>query len=278
VAETADEDLLQAVRAGDAAALETLLVQYQPRIYRFSLKMRRHPEDARDVVQDTLLAVARGVRAFKGASSLSTWLYTIARRVCIKHRRRSKYAPPVELSLDTEASDEAAARAAPGPGLDEVMESRRLEAAVEHAIASLAPSYREVLVLRDVEGLTASEVVEVTGLGVEAVKSRLHRARADLRRRLAPALGAPPVAAAVGEPCPDIVRLFSRHLEEEIGADVCAEMERHLAACPRCRTACDSLKRSLSLRQALPAPAVPRDVQEAVRAGIRRVLSGEDGR
>jgi RNA polymerase sigma-70 factor (ECF subfamily) len=275
VDEVADRDLLEAVRAGDAEALETLLVRYQPRIYRFSMKMCRHPEDARDVVQDTLLAVARGVRSFKGASSLSTWLYTIARSFCIKHRRRSKFAPPAELSLETDVAEEALGQAAPGPGLDEVMESRRIETAVERAIAGLAPTYREVLVLRDVEGLTAGEVAEVTGLSVDAVKSRLHRARSDLRRRLAPALGAAPPAAPGTEPCPDIVRLFSRHLEGEIGADVCAEMERHLAACPRCRTACDSLKRTLSLCQAMPVPAVPRDVQEAVRASIRSVLSGQ---
>jgi RNA polymerase sigma-70 factor (ECF subfamily) len=272
VAERSDTELLSAARAGDADALEALLARQQSRIYRFSMKMCRHPEDARDVLQETLLAAARGLRAFRGQSSLSTWMYTIARSFCIKQRRHSRFAPARELSLETDAAEAADAQPAPGPSPDEAYESRRLQAKVERAIAAQDPRYREVLVLRDVEGLTAPEVAEVMGLGVEAVKSRLHRARAQLRERLAPALGLPaPIAA--GPACPDIIGLFSRHLEGEIRSDACAEMERHLAGCPRCRTACDSLKRTLSLCQAAPAPEVPESVQEAVRAGIRELLA-----
>jgi RNA polymerase sigma-70 factor (ECF subfamily) len=74
-----DQQLLERARAGDRAALETLLERHQPQVYRFGLKMCRDPEDAKDVLQDTLLAMARGVRDFRGASSISTWLYTVAR-------------------------------------------------------------------------------------------------------------------------------------------------------------------------------------------------------
>jgi RNA polymerase sigma-70 factor (ECF subfamily) len=122
-----------------------------------------------------------------------------------------------------------------------------------------------------VEGLSAVEVAEVTGLGVEAVKSRLHRARLQVRERLAPLLGRIPVP---GSACPDVLSLFSRHLEDQIDPGTCAEMERHLAACPRCRRACDSLKHVLSLCRRSVVPEVPSDLQESVRAGIRAFLAG----
>ncbi len=184
------------------------------------MKMCRDPEDAKDVLQDTLLAMARGVRDFRGASSLSTWLYTIARSFCIKKRRRSKFAPEEERSLDTDLAAEARHWSPPrATAPDEALAGRQVERALEQAIAALEPMYREVLLLRDVEGLTAPEVAEVVGASVQAVKSRLHRARLSVRERVAPLLGveAPPPAP---ERCPDVLMMFSRHLEDEISADV----------------------------------------------------------
>ncbi len=96
-----DDELLAAARRGDAAALETLLVRYQPHLYRFGLRMCGNVEDAGDVAQESLISMARSVRDFRGDSSVSSWLYTIARRFCIKKRRRSKFAPTREESLDT---------------------------------------------------------------------------------------------------------------------------------------------------------------------------------
>jgi RNA polymerase sigma-70 factor (ECF subfamily) len=168
--EATDQHLLEAARSGDRRALDVLLTRHQPRVYRFGLKMCRDPEDAKDILQETLLAVARGVKDFRGASSVSTWLYTIARSFCIKKRRRSKFAPEAEESLDAVGPGEEA-RQLPDPTRppDESLAGRQVEVALESAIGSLDPMYREVLVLRDVEGLTAPEVAEVMGLSVEAV-------------------------------------------------------------------------------------------------------------
>src|SRR3990170_884979 len=94
-----DEDLLAGARRGDAEALEALILRYQSRVYRFGVKMCRNPEDAGDVAQDTLLAMARSVRDFRGDASISTWLYTVARNFCIKKRRRRKFEPAREESL-----------------------------------------------------------------------------------------------------------------------------------------------------------------------------------
>lgn len=268
-----DADLLTAARAGDAVALEKLLERHQAQVYRFGLKMCRDPEDARDVLQETLLTMARGVRDFRGASSISTWLFTIARSFCIKKRRRGKFAPE-ERSLDTEVSPEAARLADPARGADEELAGKQIENAIEQAIFALDPMYREVLVLRDVEGLTANEVAEVLGISTQAVKSRLHRARLSVRERVAPLLGIPSEAASTKETCPDVLTLFSRYLEGEISAEVCAEMERHLEGCSRCRGACDSLKHTLALcRSPSSSAPIPDSVQASVKAAIRGLFT-----
>jgi RNA polymerase sigma-70 factor (ECF subfamily) len=234
------------------------------------MKMCRDPEDAKDVLQDTLLSVARNVHDFRGGSSISTWLYTIARSYCVKKRRKSKFAPrdaPASLEGD------AARVADPTAAADEALASKQVERALEDAIASLEPMYREVLLLRDVEGLTAPEVARVTGASLQAVKSRLHRARLAVRARVAPLLASPPDLPAAPGTCPDVLALFSSHLEGQVSAEVCAEMERHIEACPRCKGACDSLKRTLSLcRTSAPAAPIPAAVQASVRLALKRFL------
>ncbi|MBX3229213.1 MAG: sigma-70 family RNA polymerase sigma factor [Labilithrix sp.] len=267
-----DAELLAAARGGDKAALSTLLERYQAQVYRFGMKMCRDPEDAQDVLQETLLAMARGVRDFRGASSLSTWLYTVARSFCIKKRRRSKFAPN-ETSLDAADASEVEAQGDPGRAPDEVLAGKEVEQALEHAIRALEPMYREVLILRDVEGLTAPEVAEVLGISAQAVKSRLHRARVAVRDGVAPVLGIPGDAPAAAGACPDVLTLFSKHLEDEISAEVCHAMERHLEGCVRCRDACDSLKQTLALcRTTGPKTEVPTSVQSAVKRALKDFL------
>jgi RNA polymerase sigma-70 factor (ECF subfamily) len=266
-----EQALVEAARAGDREALDALLSKYQTHIYRFGMKMCGDPEDAKDILQETLLAVVRNLRDFRGGSAVSTWLYTIARSFCIKKRRRSKFAPEHEESLDAEGDREARAIPDGARAPDEEIAGRQVEKVLESAIGELDPMYREVLVLRDVEGLSAPEVSEVLGISVEAVKSRLHRARVAVRARVAPVLG-------VGEEspspsCPDVVGLLSRHMEGEISSDLCAEMERHLTECPRCRAACDSLRSTLALCKAAPAPRVPSAVQESVRRAIQAFVT-----
>ena len=181
---SADARLLAAARAGDRHALDVLLQRNQSRVFRFGMKMCRDPEDAKDVLQDTLLAMARGVRQFRGASSLSAWLFTVARSLCIKKRRRSKFAPQREHSLDGQATPQAKELPAPARDPDEALAGKQLEQSLDLAIQALEPKYREALLLRDVEGLSAPEVAEVLGVSVQAVKSRLHRARLAVRERL----------------------------------------------------------------------------------------------
>lgn len=260
-----DAELLGAARGGDPEALSRLLERHQARIYRYGMKMCRHPEDAQDVLQETLLALARGVGGFRGDGALSTWLYTVARNFCIKKRRQSQFAPQL-TSLEALTGD-GSLPPDPAWGPDDQLAAKQVEAAID----TLEPPLREVLILRDVEGLTAPEVAEVLSISAQAVKSRLHRARAAVRAQVAPL---PDVAPAQAEaPCPDITTLFSQHLEDEISADVCAEMERHLARCPRCRSTCDSLARTLKLcRSSAPLAEVPASVQRAVKTALQDYL------
>ena len=265
--ETSEAELLVAARGGDQAALEALLARHAGRVLRFTGKMCRDPEDAKDVAQETLIAAARSLPEFRGGSSVSTWLYTVARSFCIKKRRRSKFAPADVISLDDAVDLQRIAADAPAP--EEVASARELGDAVSRALAKLEPTAREVVVLRDVEGLSAPEVAEVLGIGVEAVKSRLHRARVALRAILEPHVRAAELGAATG--CPDVVAMFSRHLEDEITGADCAAMERHVAGCPSCSAACDSLRRTLALCRAVPTGDVPPDVQAMVREALRQL-------
>ena len=96
-----------------------------------------------------------------------------------------------------------------------------------------------------------------------------------MRAQIAPLLGIPIALAAAPGTCPDVLSLFSSHLEGQVSAEVCAEMERHLEACSRCKGACDSLKRTLSLCQAsAPAAPIPAAVQASVKVALRNFLAG----
>lgn len=268
-----DDELLAAAREGDAAALEALLVRYQPHVYRFGLRMCGNSEDAGDVAQESLISMARAVRDFRGDSSVSTWLYTIARRFCIRKRRRSKFAPAREESLDAPGAAAAQHLADPAPSPEQTATNRELAAALARAIDALDPAPREVLVLRDVEGLSAAEVATVLGISVDAVKSRLHRARVAVRQELALALGRPAIEPPRAAMCPDVLTLFSQHLEGDIDPAVCATMEAHLAQCNHCRAACASLKRTLAICRQLPTPDVPASLAASVKAAIHAFLN-----
>ncbi len=264
-----DEALVARAKAGDREATEALLGRYQPHLMRFGLRMCGRREDAEDVVQDSMMAAVRSLPEFREDAAVSTWLYAIARSFCIKKRRRSKYAPAHEASFDDEAqAGSLRSLAADEASPEELASSLELDAAVQAAISSIEPGQREVLVLRDVEGLSAQQVSEITGLAVGAVKSKLHRARASLRRALEPVLGE--LDAQVSSPdCPDMEQLFSRSLEGEVDADLCRRMQAHVDACPRCKQACTTLSTVLKTCQASPLPEVPPAVKASVRRAVR---------
>lgn len=159
--------------------------------------------------------------------------------------------------------------AAPSEQLPEASLGRQqLQAALDVAIRRLEPGQREVLVLRDVEGLSAPEVAQVLGVSVEAVKSRLHRARKALREDLAPWFE----QSTPGPSCPDVVDSLSRHQEGDVTSDVCRTMEAHVDSCPACAKRCHSLRSVLAACSLSPAPELPPALKQSVAEQIRRSL------
>lgn len=174
---------------GDGAvAFDRLYRDHVDRIYRFAQRLCGQVEDAQDLVQDTFLNAYRGLERFRGDAQVSTWLYRIATRACLRLRRKRKGEPDRELSLDEfiPTSEGEFRLQIPTDGMtpEEALENKELKRALHQAIQKLPNKYRVVLVLRDMEGLTAKEVGSIMGLNERAVKSRLHRARLFVRREL----------------------------------------------------------------------------------------------
>ena len=175
---------------------DQLYQQYVDQVYRYAHRLCGEVEAAKDLVQDTFLNAYRGLKQFRGDAQVSTWLYTIASRACLRMRRRRKGEPAQSLSLESfvPATDGELRLQIPVDGLspEEALANKQLRRALDQAIAKLPQGYRMVLVLRDMEGLSAKEVGGIMGIGERAVKSRLHRARLFVRRELsAKGLGRP---------------------------------------------------------------------------------------
>lgn len=170
------------------AAFDRLYRDHVDRMYRFAQRLCGSPEDAKDLVQETFLSAYRSLKDFRGESSVSTWLYTIAAHACQRMRRKRKGEPERELSLDAliPTSDGDMPLQVPGNDLSpqERLEYKELRRSLFAAVHQLPKKYRMVLVLRDMEGLSAREVGAVMGLTERAVKSRLHRARLFVRHEL----------------------------------------------------------------------------------------------
>jgi RNA polymerase sigma-70 factor (ECF subfamily) len=167
---------------------DQLYRQHVDRVFRFAQRLCGQSEDAQDLVQDTFLNAFRGLDQFRGEAKLSTWLYTIAARACIHMRRKRKGEPERELSLDEfiPSSEGEFRLQVPTEGFtpEEALENKQLRRALQQAVLKLPKKYRVVLVLRDMEGLSAKEVGTIVGLNERAVKSRLHRARLFVRKEL----------------------------------------------------------------------------------------------
>ncbi|MBT8342771.1 MAG: sigma-70 family RNA polymerase sigma factor [Desulfatitalea sp.] len=183
-----DHELIEGIRNGGQELFSDLVSRYQRALYNFGMKMCGEPGDAEDLVQETFLNVFKYLPGFRQETKFKNWLYRIAASVCIKKRRRSKFAPKRELSLEEFLpADEAAVQTqvpqwAAMP-LDQVL-NEELGRQLKTAILDLPEKYRVVLVLRDIEGFSTEETAQILNLTPSNVKVRLHRARLFLRDRL----------------------------------------------------------------------------------------------
>ena len=183
-----DYDLVQAINAGQHDLFHDLVKRYEQKLYNFSLRMCRNPSDAEDMVQETFLNVFRYLKDFRYETKFKNWLYRIAASTCIKKRRKSKFAPERELSLEEFIrKDEAEAQAQTPEWALMPLESllnAELSEMINQAIQELPEKYRLVIVLRDIEGFSTAETAQILGLSASNVKVRLHRARLFLREQL----------------------------------------------------------------------------------------------
>ncbi|CCH29221.1 sigma-70 family RNA polymerase sigma factor [Actinosynnema sp. NPDC047251] len=171
---TADQPLLEAAVRGDTAAFDELVRRHTGRMYRVALRIVGDPVEAEDVVQDAWISAWRALPRFRGDSAASTWLYRVVTNAALAHLRRKKPTVPLESAPEPRAVDGPEASLLRNETTDVVL----------RAIASLEPSQRVPLVLRELEGLSYEEVAQVLGTGVPALRARLHRARVALMAKL----------------------------------------------------------------------------------------------
>jgi RNA polymerase sigma-70 factor (ECF subfamily) len=175
-----DRRLVAAARKGDRAAFRTLVERHQRRVFAVALALLKNREDALDIVQETFLRAHRGLEGFDGESQLFTWLYRIAHNLCIDHLRRRRF-ETVQLDERIEVADER-------DHLDtdpvrNIMNDE-LRGKILAALDKLTPAHREVLMLREVEGLSYKEIADATDCNIGTVMSRLFHARKNLERHL----------------------------------------------------------------------------------------------
>jgi RNA polymerase sigma-70 factor (ECF subfamily) len=182
----AELELVNRARAGDAAAFSSLIRQYEGKIFRLAMNITQNREDAEDVLQESFLKAYEHLDQFQGNSKFYTWIVRIAVNQALMKLRKRKTDRSVSLDEQIDTGEDTVVReiAAWDPDPEERFSRKELHSILSEAISGLAPIYRTVFTLRDVDGLSTEETAEALELTVPAVKSRLLRARLQLRDKL----------------------------------------------------------------------------------------------
>jgi RNA polymerase sigma-70 factor, ECF subfamily len=273
------ERAVQLLQQGDDAALEEALALLQNTVFSFSMRVCGQRQDAEDTMQEVLLKSIPHLPKFDSPKALVVWLYKVAKNRCLMSRRRSKFAPHPDLSLEELMPDrkELEQLGTNGSINPEAFAIRSEEAGrLRDAIQQLPAQYRIVLVLRDMEGLTDEEVAEITGLRSGTVRVRLHRARLYVRKELmkglTPRSGTAARAASqerLGNEqlrparCKAMFAELSNYLDEQLDDSLCEELERHLGGCEPCKVFLSSLE--ATIQQCRTSPAECPSSKKAVR-------------
>ncbi|MGA1191361.1 MAG: RNA polymerase sigma factor [Bdellovibrionota bacterium] len=182
------EDLLliQKIRKGDQIAFEQLIEKYETKVFHLALRFTKNEEDAEEVLQDVFMTLHRKLELFQGKSAFSSWLYRIVVNAAFMKLRKRRQQPALLLedlaphtrqkALDGESYQEN--------HIEKFTQNEELKSVLLSAVNRLPEQYRSVFVMRDVNGFSNQETSEVLGLSVPAIKSRLHRSRIMLRRKL----------------------------------------------------------------------------------------------
>jgi len=177
-----DRPLIEQLATGEPGAIRWFVEAHRAAVFAFALRLSGNATLAEDILQETFLAALRGISGYRGEGSLKAWVLTIARREALAQVRRNQDTPTEEESLEFLGA--TAGWGAPSP--EESLGDQQRQVLVEAALARLAPTDREVLLLRDIEGLSGEETAAALGVPLAAMKSRLHRARLRLVAALHP--------------------------------------------------------------------------------------------
>ena len=180
-----DRGLIAASLEGDTAAFGELVRRYQDRLYNTVYRLLDNADDAQDVVQDAFVNAYQSLEGFKGDSQFFTWLYRIAVNTAISLKRKQRVTLSINAGRNGEHGIEpldGSEYSRPGQGLERAEEERR----VQEALNRLSPEHRMVLILKDMEGQKYETMAEILQVPIGTIRSRLHRARAELRELLQP--------------------------------------------------------------------------------------------
>lgn len=180
-----EQELVLRAKAGDDEAFAQLIRANEKRVYNLTLRMTGSPEDAMDLAQEAFLNAWRGLKFFKGDSTFSTWVYRLASNACIDHLRRKKRRQDIDLPMPTAGEDDNQPdipddRFRP----EQALERQELRQTLTQALDQLSDEHRQVLVMRELNGLSYQEIAHVLDLEPGTVKSRIARARISLRKIL----------------------------------------------------------------------------------------------
>lgn len=176
-----EQELVRAAAGGDTEAFARLVRTYENKIYSLAFRMCGSADDASDIAQEAFLAAWRGLPSFRGDSGFATWLYRLTSNVAIDYLRRQKKQRG-DMSLDDEELGLDAVDTGPGP--QDAAERTEVRSVVAAGLQELSEGHRQVLVLREIQGLSYEEIADVLEVDLGTVKSRISRARSALRKIL----------------------------------------------------------------------------------------------
>ncbi len=173
--------IVRKVLGGDANAFETLVLEYEKNVYNIALRMTGNSEDAADMTQEAFIKAYNSLQSFRGDSKFSVWLYRIVSNVCLDFLRSKNRRPTVSLSVEDDDGEDTQLDVADESQSPELLLDRKLtRESVRRGLDSLPPDYRQILLLREIQGLSYDEIAQALGLEVGTVKSRIFRARKRL--------------------------------------------------------------------------------------------------
>jgi RNA polymerase sigma-70 factor, ECF subfamily len=179
--ELSDADCIARVRGGDRTAYDTLVVRYQDRLFNTLARLTSSADDAMDIAQDAFIQAYTKIDTFQGKAAFYTWLYRIAFNLAMSHGRKRRPLTVLNAGDTTRTIEPATTTDSPR----ECLEAAERVAAVQAAIHDLADDHRQVVVLRELEGCDYEQIAEILEIPVGTVRSRLFRARAQLKEKLA---------------------------------------------------------------------------------------------